>query len=180
MEQMNYDQVLAEIDPERAAQAIAGMLIYLGGQLDWGSDEFAAVTEMLDGVRPASLPEFGDQDDDALKFWGTLCLDLGNQTDYEPDEESVPDWEDRLPAGVSGANEKRVVWYTNESFFDPESGMYVVAQVTEDEAGYDVYARYATLEAALEKAADLNALHGMSADVVLTVVASSMRLGNRS
>ena len=91
MEQMTYEQVLAEIDPERAAQAIAGMLIYLGGQLDWGSDEFAAVTEMLDGARPAVLPEFGDQTDDALKFWGTLCLDLGNETDYDPDEEPEDD-----------------------------------------------------------------------------------------
>jgi hypothetical protein len=87
MEQQTYDQVLAKIDPERAAQAIAGMLIYLGGVLDWGSDEFAGVTEILDGVRPGSLPEIGDQDDEALKFWGTLSLELGNHTDYEPDED---------------------------------------------------------------------------------------------
>jgi hypothetical protein len=174
MEQMTYEQVLATIDREAAAQFVATSAIYLGGLLNWGADEFEGVQEGLWSVlQDTGLPSVGDQDDEALKFWGTLGNELGYVTDYEPDED-----QDEEP--VSGANPKRVVWYTNESFFDRETDMYVVAQVTEDEAGYDVYARYATVEAALEKAADLNALHGMSADVVLTVVASSMRLGNRS
>jgi hypothetical protein len=83
------------------------------------------------------------------------------------------------PAVVSPANGARVVFYTNESFFDPEAGMYMVAMITQDEAGYNVYARYDDLERAQDKAADLNALFGNSSDDVLTVVASSMRLGTR-
>lgn len=85
MEQMTYEQVLASIDRERAAAAIAGMLIFLGGLDQWGGEEFSAVQEMLDGARPDTLPEFGDQDAAALKFWGTLSAELGNVTDYDPD-----------------------------------------------------------------------------------------------
>jgi hypothetical protein len=83
------------------------------------------------------------------------------------------------PAVVSPANGARVVFYTNEGFFDPQEGLYALAQITQDEAGYAVYAWYDDLERAQDKAADLNALFGNSTDDVLTVVASSMRLGNR-
>jgi hypothetical protein len=84
MEQKTYEQVLASIDPEKAVAAIAGMMIYLGGRTDWGSDEWTGVVESLDGARPAGMPPFYDQDDDALTFWGSLSYELGNETDYEP------------------------------------------------------------------------------------------------
>lgn len=78
---------------------------------------------------------------------------------------------------VSPAN--RVVYYTNESFFEPDTRMYVVAQITENEAGYGVWSRHETLEAAQAVVGANNGLLEVSDDDVLTVVMSSMRMGNR-
>lgn len=172
MDQLTFDQILARIDREKAATAVAHSVVYLGGLLDWGVDEFMAVQETLFTALPEGLPSVGDQDDEALKFWGTISLEVGNDCDYDPDEQ------DEEP--VSPANERRVVFYTNESFYEADSGSYVVAKITEDEAGYEVWARVHTLEAAKLTAAAQNEAIGVDDDVLLTVVASSMRQGNRS
>jgi hypothetical protein len=87
MQQLTYEDVLAKVDREKAARAVASCLVYLGGLEDWGSDEFCAVQETLFAAKPADLPTVGDQDDDALEFWGTISSSLGNETDYEPDED---------------------------------------------------------------------------------------------
>jgi hypothetical protein len=85
MEQMTYEQVLASIDRELAARAVARCAIYLGGLTDWGADEFEAVQEQLAHVvKEAGLPHFGDQNDETFKFWGTMSLAAGNDCDYEP------------------------------------------------------------------------------------------------
>lgn len=87
MEQMTYDQVLAGVDREAAARFVASTLVYLGGLTDWGSDAFAGVTEGLIGLEPEGAPSFGGDSEEALKFWGTLSLEAGYHSDYEPDEE---------------------------------------------------------------------------------------------
>lgn len=81
---------------------------------------------------------------------------------------------------VSPANAKRVVYYTNEGFFDPVRKEYIVARVTEDEAGYDPYAAMPTIEGAKTLVAEMNGELGFDDETVLTVVSSSMRLGNRA
>lgn len=84
MKQMTYDQVLASIDREAAARAIASAVIYLGGQEDWGTAEFGAVQEDLTrAIEGSGLPHYGDQDRETLRFWGLLCRELDYQTDYE-------------------------------------------------------------------------------------------------
>lgn len=90
--QKTYAEVLAMIDREAAARAVAKSLVYLGGKLDWGVDEFMGVQEALFSAKPAGLPDVGDQDDDALKFWGLLSEELGFDHDYEPEEEDE-DWD---------------------------------------------------------------------------------------
>jgi hypothetical protein len=70
-----------------------------------------------------------------------------------------------------------VVWYTNESFFERESGKYVVARIAEDSPGYEVWDRFATLADAQAAAATANQTHGLSEADVLAVVVSSMRAG---
>lgn len=95
MDQMTYDQVLASIDREKAAKFVTETVIYLGGRLDWGSDEFEGVTQGLRAALAGSnLPDHGDVRDGVLKFWGTLALELGYETDYAPDEEDEEDDED--------------------------------------------------------------------------------------
>ena len=71
---------------------------------------------------------------------------------------------------------KRVVFYTNEGFFDVSTNQYVVARITENERGYDVYTKHATIEEARLAAETANQTHGLAVEDVLTVVASSMRI----
>jgi hypothetical protein len=87
MEQQTYEQILAGINREEAAKFVAGALAYLGGKSDWGSDEWAGVCEGLHGFEPAGAPAFGNDSDESLKFWGTISLELGCESDYEPDEQ---------------------------------------------------------------------------------------------
>ena len=72
--------------------------------------------------------------------------------------------------------DKRVVFYTNEGFFDRETDKYIVARITEDERGYDRWSLHDTIEEAVDHAAKLNGDLGIATEDVLTVVASSMRL----
>jgi len=53
------------------------------------------------------------------------------------------------------------------------------ARITEDEPGYEVWARYDELAQAALRVSEENRRLGMSTDDVLAVVVSSMRLGNR-
>jgi hypothetical protein len=172
MKQMTYEQVLAAIDPAAAQRAVADSVIYLGGKLDWGSDEFQGVQECLGiALAGSGLPGFGDQSDEVLKFWGTLSLEAGNDCDYEPEDEDAIELTDEV-------SDPRVVFYTNEGFFEPETSSYLVAKVTENQAGFDIWRRYPTLDLAQAEAVRMNLRFEVDPDAVLTVVASSMRLSN--
>jgi hypothetical protein len=70
-----------------------------------------------------------------------------------------------------------VVFYTNEGFYEAESSSYLVARIIENEAGYDIWERYPTIEEARARCAVLNEKVGADQDNVLSVVASSMRMG---
>lgn len=110
---------------------------------------------------------------------GAILYHPANMSMMCDGDESV-DLTRQAEPGVSPANDKRVVFYTNESFFDRETGMYVVARVTEDEAGYEGVRRFTTVAEAQAFADQLNAEKGIDTDTILTVVVSSMRLGNRA
>ncbi|AGM12369.1 hypothetical protein PEGLEG_141 [Mycobacterium phage PegLeg] len=72
----------------------------------------------------------------------------------------------------------RICYYANESFYDHAKGDYVVAVVTEDEAGYNTLSTvYGSAERAKAAADALNQDLGLSRDDVLDIVASSMRAG---
>jgi hypothetical protein len=73
----------------------------------------------------------------------------------------------------------RIVYYTNEGFYDAASDQCIVAQIVENEAGYGPWSYEPTLEQAKAVAAANNAALGVSDDDVLEVVVSSMRQGNR-
>lgn len=74
----------------------------------------------------------------------------------------------------------RIAYYTNESFYDREMGMYFIAKVTENEAGYErsSLGLFAGVDAARIEADRLNDNMGHTRDDVLDIVASSMRQGS--
>lgn len=73
---------------------------------------------------------------------------------------------------------KRVAYYTNESFYNSDQRGFVVAKVTENEAGYEeTFGLHKTVEAAEYTANKLNQQNGLLREDVLDIVASSMRLG---
>ncbi|WP_195165898.1 hypothetical protein [Mycobacteroides abscessus] len=73
----------------------------------------------------------------------------------------------------------RTCYYTNESFFERDSQQYVVALITENEAGYEPTDTYRELGEAIRIADKQNAELGLSADDVSQIVTSSMRLSQR-
>lgn len=95
MDQMTYEQVLASIDRERAAAVVANLLAYHGGNTEWDYEFFDGVTEALASLIPEGAPHIGADEDGALKFWGTIALDRGIATDYDPDE---PDEDETVTA----------------------------------------------------------------------------------
>jgi hypothetical protein len=75
----------------------------------------------------------------------------------------------------------RIAYYTNESYYDASKGGYVVAEVTENEAGYRTLSGgFSDVMAAKARADELNANVGISWDDVLDIVASSIRQGSIS
>lgn len=74
---------------------------------------------------------------------------------------------------MSPASGPRLVAYAHESILD-ESGDYVVAMITEDEAGYSPSTYTGTLEYCQSVATTINERRGLCAEDVLDVVASSI------
>lgn len=62
-------------------------LAHLGGKLEWSMDDNRVVAETLAMLpdRHYGLPSAGDQDDEALRFYGEIALEIGLTTDYVPD-----------------------------------------------------------------------------------------------
>lgn len=95
---LNHQQIIDALteDPGPLIAWAADELIALGAKTEWSLEDNFACTESLVavGAREYGLPSAGDQDDEALRFYGEAAIALGYETDYEPDDDDPDSEED--------------------------------------------------------------------------------------
>lgn len=80
------DRLAAE--SEQVIDTVASLMLALGAKTEWSMDDNFQTTEAIAALADTvGLPSAGDQSEDDLKFWGTIALHQGYDTDYEPDED---------------------------------------------------------------------------------------------
>ena len=72
----------------------------------------------------------------------------------------------------------RIAYRSDESFYDTISGQYLVAEITENEAGYLPVSWHPELADAESDAARRNTANNLTMDDVVAIVFSSMRQGS--
>lgn len=82
----NHDAIVAAFaaNPEPLIEWAADALIPLGAKSEWDMEDNYLTTEGLAGLASDyGLPAAGDQDDEALRFYGLAALAIGYDADIE-------------------------------------------------------------------------------------------------
>lgn len=93
----NHATVVAALtaEPERLIEWAADALILLGAKSEWSMEDNFGTTETLARLASAyGLPPAGDQDDEALRFYGEAAQALGYESDLDEMDEDEEEEEE--------------------------------------------------------------------------------------
>ena len=82
----NHQQIIDALtaDPSRLIKWAATEMVTLGSKSEWSMEDNFACTEGLAGLSvPYGLPTSGNQDDEALEFYGRAAHHIGFPSDWE-------------------------------------------------------------------------------------------------